>query len=80
MPTRSRSLVKPSIPFLKEQLQSRLLPPLGWGVLRSMPVRKVKGGFKFGKKGKVFKSKKKAAKQGAAIKASQKRRRGGKKK
>jgi hypothetical protein len=39
-----------------------------------MPIKKTKGGFKFGKKGKVFKSRKKAAKQGAAIKASQKRR------
>lgn len=44
-----------------------------------MPIRKVKGGFKFGNKGKVFKSRKKAAKQGAAIKASQKRRGKGKK-
>lgn len=35
-----------------------------------MPVRKVKGGYKWGKKGKVYKSKAKAAKQGRAIKAS----------
>lgn len=35
-----------------------------------MPVRKVKGGYKWGKSGKVYKSKKKAARQGRAIKAS----------
>jgi hypothetical protein len=42
-----------------------------------MPVRKSKGGFKFGSKGKLYKgkgAKKKAAKQGRAIKASQARR------
>lgn len=39
-----------------------------------MPVRKVKGGYKYGSKGKVYKSKAKAAKQGRAIKASQHRR------
>ena len=38
-----------------------------------MPVRKVKGGYKWGTKGKVYKSKKKAEKQGRAIKASQSR-------
>ena len=36
-----------------------------------MPVRKVKGGYKFGTKGKVFKSRAQAVKQGQAIKASQ---------
>lgn len=36
-----------------------------------MPVRKVKGGYKWGSKGKVYKSKKKALIQGRAIKASQ---------
>lgn len=36
-----------------------------------MPVRKVKGGYKYGKSGKVYKSKSKAVKQGRAIKASQ---------
>jgi len=35
-----------------------------------MPVRKVKGGYKFGKSGKVYKSKKKAMKQARAIYAS----------
>lgn len=43
-----------------------------------MPVRKVKGGYRYGKTGKVYKSKAKAEKQGRAIKASQARR--GKKK
>lgn len=40
-----------------------------------MPVHKVKGGYKYGKTGKVYKSKAKAVKQGRAIKASQARRR-----
>lgn len=35
-----------------------------------MPVHKVKGGYKWGKTGKVYKSKAKAAKQGRAIRAS----------
>lgn len=39
-----------------------------------MPVRKVKGGYRYGKTGKVYKSKTKAAKQGRAIKAAQARR------
>jgi len=39
-----------------------------------MPVRKVKGGYKWGTTGKVYKSKAKAARQGRAIKAAQKRR------
>jgi hypothetical protein len=39
-----------------------------------MPVHKVKGGYKYGSKGKVYKTKSKAAKQGRAIKASQARR------
>lgn len=38
------------------------------------PVRKVKGGYRYGTKGKVYKSKAAAARQGRAIKASQKRR------
>ena len=41
-----------------------------------MPVRKSKGGYKYGKKGKLYKgkgAKAKAAKQGRAIKASQSR-------
>ena len=40
-----------------------------------MPVHKVKGGYRWGKTGKVYKSKAKATKQGRAIKASQARRR-----
>jgi len=39
-----------------------------------MPVQKVAGGYKYGSKGKVYKSKSKAVKQGQAIKASQARR------
>lgn len=38
-----------------------------------MPVRKVKGGYKYGTKGKVYKSRAKADRQGRAIKASQAR-------
>lgn len=40
-----------------------------------MPVHKVKGGYKYGKTGKVYKSRAKAVKQGQAIKASQNRQR-----
>ena len=40
-----------------------------------MPVHKVKGGYKYGSKGKTYKSKAKAEKQGRAIKASQAQRR-----
>lgn len=36
-----------------------------------MPVRKVKGGYQWGKKGKVYKSKEKALAQGRAIMANQ---------
>ena len=35
-----------------------------------MPVKKVKGGYRYGSKGKTYSSKSKAAKQGRAIKAS----------
>lgn len=38
----------------------------------NMPVRKIKGGYKWGTKGKVYPTKKQAEKQGRAIKASQK--------
>lgn len=38
-----------------------------------MPVRKVKGGYKYGNKGKVYKEKWKAERQGRAIRASQAR-------
>jgi len=42
-----------------------------------MPVRKVKGGYRWGSKGKVYRgrnAKAKAARQGRAIKASQSKR------
>jgi len=45
-----------------------------------VPVRKSGGGYKWGSKGKLYKgkgAKKKAARQGRAIKASQTRRRKG---
>ena len=35
-----------------------------------MPVRKVKGGYRWGKSGKIYKSKKAAQRQGKAIYAS----------
>ena len=38
-----------------------------------MPVRKVKGGYKYGTDGKVYPTKAQAARQGRAIKASQSR-------
>lgn len=41
---------------------------------RMMPINKVKGGFKFGQKGKTFKKRSDAVKQAAAIKISQKKR------
>lgn len=40
----------------------------------NMPVRKVKGGYRWGKKGKIYKSKLKALKQGIAIEISKKKR------
>lgn len=39
-----------------------------------MPVHKVKGGYRYGRKGKVYKTKAKAVRQGRAIKAAQARR------
>lgn len=39
-----------------------------------MPVVKVKGGYRYGTTGKVYKTKEEAEKQGRAIKASQKKR------
>jgi len=36
-----------------------------------MPIKKVKGGFRWGKHGKIYKSKVKARKQGIAILMSQ---------
>ena len=36
-----------------------------------MPVRKVKGGYKYGKVGKTYPTKAQAEKQGRAIRASQ---------
>ena len=40
---------------------------------KTMPVRKVKGGYKYGTVGKVYPTKAQAEKQGSAIKASQAR-------
>ena len=37
-----------------------------------MPVKKVKGGYRWGTKGKVYASKEKAERQGKAIEASRK--------
>ena len=45
-----------------------------------MPVRKVKGGYKWGKSGKVYKTKKQAEAQGRAIYASGYKKNGSKKK
>ncbi len=39
-----------------------------------MPIIKTKSGYKYGKTGKVYKSRKKAVKQGQAIAISKKRR------
>jgi hypothetical protein len=39
-----------------------------------MPVRKVQGGYRWGRKGKTYNSKAKAQRQGRAIKANQNRR------
>ena len=39
-----------------------------------MPIRKVKGGYKYGKTGKVYKSRKKAVKQAQAINIAKKKR------
>ena len=38
-----------------------------------MPVEKVKGGWRWGKKGKVYKTRQKAIEQGVAIKMNQKK-------
>lgn len=42
--------------------------------MMTMPVQKVKGGYRYGKTGKVYKSRQKAEKQGRAIKANQNKR------
>ena len=49
---------------------------------KNVPVRKVKGGYKWGKSGKVYTTKKEAEKQARAIYASgyKKKKRGSKKK
>ncbi len=39
-----------------------------------MPTRKVKGGYRYGSKGKVYPTKKQADRQGRAIKSSQNKR------
>jgi len=38
-----------------------------------MPVQKVKGGYRYGKTGKVYKSREKAVKQGQAIEISKRK-------
>ena len=38
-----------------------------------MPVHKVNGGYRYGKTGKVYKSKAKAERQGRTIKANQRK-------
>lgn len=43
-----------------------------------MPVKKTKGGYKYGARGKTYKKKSDAERQGRAIKASQARRKKGK--
>ena len=40
-----------------------------------MPVRKVKGGYKWGKTGNIYKKKEDAIKQGQAIEMSEKKKR-----
>ena len=45
-----------------------------------MPVRKVKGGYRWGTTGKIYKKKSDAAKQGRAIKAEETKRKKKKKK
>jgi hypothetical protein len=42
-----------------------------------MPTRKVKGGYKYGTSGKLYKTKAQADRQGKAVKASQARRKRG---
>lgn len=42
-----------------------------------MPTRKVKGGYKWGSKGHVYKTKAEADRQGRAVKAAQARRKKG---
>ena len=39
-----------------------------------MPTRKVKGGYRYGKRGKVYPTKAQADRQGRVIRASQRRR------
>lgn len=39
-----------------------------------MPVRKVKGGYQYGRKGKIYKKRRDAVKQGQAIAISQNKR------
>lgn len=40
-----------------------------------MPVRKVKGGWRYGRSGKVYRTKAAAERQGRAIKANQRKKR-----
>ena len=43
-----------------------------------MPVKKVKGGYRWGSKGKTYPTKAQAEKQGRAIMASKRKKKGGK--
>lgn len=45
-----------------------------------MPVRKVSGGYRWGSKGKVYKTKAEAERQGRAIQAASRGKRGGRRK
>ena len=42
-----------------------------------MPVRKVKGGYRWGTRGKIYKTREEAERQGRAIQVSTKGKRGG---
>ena len=47
-----------------------------WSLDTNMPVKKVKGGYKYGKTGKTYSKKKDAVRQGRAIHLSKARQRG----
>ncbi len=41
-----------------------------------MPIRKVKGGYRYGKRGKIYKQRSKAVKQARAIAISKRKKKG----
>ena len=47
-----------------------------WSLDTNMPVKKVKGGYKYGKTGKTYSKKKDAVQQGKSIHLSKARQRG----